>query len=199
MAVDDIVSLRVVGRYQAQNIVNTFHYQIGDQGESEQAVLQSLLLAWISTVQTVWIAAHSTVYELVGIKGFNHTGAAKTPAFTAIGENGGRSGTPCPSLVCRTITLYTASAKHRRRGRAMLSGSITEDFNVADGSVNAGGRGVMDNLGTKLDDTMINGAEAFIPCIPPTAVDPVEAIIDFKSRVTPSSVTTRRIRQFLIG
>lgn len=199
MAVNDVISLRVVGRYQSQNIVNTLHYLISDQGSSEQNILAQICTGFNVDIATAWLAAHITAYELVGYKAFNHTGAAKTPAFLAIAQDGTRSGTPAPSSVCRTITLYTASAKHRRRGRVMLSGSIIEDFDADDGSVDAGGLAVLTTLAALLEQAITVTPDTFTPCIPPTAVDPVEAIIDAKARVTPSSITTRRIRQFLIG
>lgn len=199
MATGDIVTLRAVGRYQDQNIVNTFHYEITDQQAGETEILDTLLTAWENTVEPDWLTAHSTAYTLVGLKAFNHTGAAKTPAFRSVGFLGSRSGTPAANFVCRTITMYTASAKHRRRGRFMLSGTITEDIDANDGSLTDAAIAVLDALGAVLDGAIMHDLNTFVPGIPPTAVDPFEPFTDYKGRETPSSVTSRRIRQFSIG
>lgn len=199
MAEGDIVSLRVVGRYEQQNIVNTLHYQVVSQAEAEQDVLDLLCTIWDGQISGIWVARHSDGYTLVGVKAFNHTGVAKRPGFLAIGD----AGTVVANLMlphtCRTITLYTDSANHRRRGRVMLSGSVDSMFDSTDGSVTAVERIALEVLGDLLMAILSSNGNSFQLCIPPTDVLPEEVITSTRGRVTPSVVTTRRIRQFLIG
>lgn len=200
MAAGDNLTVRIVGRYQSQNIVNTLHYNLSVQGSSDQDVCEAFAIAWDTHHRSAWLAAHSTAYELIGIKCFRLGGTAKTPGFSTIGEDGTRSGTPAPSSVCRTITLYTGSTNSRKRGRVMLSGSIVEDFSPTDGAVLSAARAVMNSLGDALlAGITANGDDGGDLILPPAGIDPEEPVTDYKSRVTPSSVTTRRIRQFLIG
>lgn len=199
MAVTDECTLRIIGRYQSQNIVNTMHYRITTQASSELEVLGNLCDLWDSSNKADWLAAHSTAYELIGLKAFGKTGTAKTPGVKSLGDGGTRSGTPAPNFVCRTITLYTADVKHRRRGRLMLSGTITEDLDTNDGSLTSGGLAVMDNLGIKAIAQLTGGGDDFDPGIPAAGVDIWQNFTDYASRETPSSVTSRRVREFYIG
>lgn len=199
MAVDDVVTLRVVGRYQSQNIVNTLHYQIAAQAANEQTVLDNLLIGWEADLEVLWLARHLDTYELVGLKAFNKVGAAKTPAFRAIATAGSVVGEEVPSSVCRTLTLYTASAKHRRRGRLMLSGTAVAMLETDDGAVTSMEQASLDTLGTTLLATIEQAGDEFNLVIPATAVDPVEPITDAKGRPTPSLIKSRRIREFLVG
>ena len=75
MAVDDVVVLRAVGRYQSQNVVNTMHYKITAQTSTELAILASLTLAWDTDIRLEWLARHSDEYTLIGLKAFRVTGA----------------------------------------------------------------------------------------------------------------------------
>lgn len=199
MAVGDIVTLRAVGRYQDQNIVNTMHYQIVDQAISEQQILDALCADWDTNMSSLWCGRHQLTYELIGVKAFNHTGDAKRPGFKAIGTPGLVVGDALLAHTCRTITLYTDSDKHRRRGRIMLSGSEKSMFDASDGSVDSVEVTALEVLGTALMQTLAVNGDSFQLCIPPTLVDPVEIISSVRGRVTPSVVTSRRIRQFLIG
>ena len=198
MATGDNIVLRVVGRYQDQNIVNSFHYNIENQVTGDQDILEKACVDWDTNFRSAWTAAHSTDYELIGIKGFRNGGTAKTPGHSTINAGGTRSGTPAPAFVCRTITLYSESAKHRRRGRCMLSGTITEDINSDDGSVKSAAIAVMNTLGALLIATF-GPSDQYKPILPPAGADPEVDIVDYKSRITPSVVTSRRIKQFLIG
>lgn len=199
MAAGDIITARVVGRFQDQNVVNTLHYKIVDQTSSEQVVLDSFCSDWDNAISAGWVARHAALYTLVGVKAFNHTGVPKRPGFMAIGDAGLVVGSEVLAHTCRTITLYTNSAKHRRRGRVMLSGSVQTMFNTTDGSVSLTERVALDVLGTLLMATILENGDSYQLVIPPTAVDPVEEITAVRARITPSVVTTRRIRQFLIG
>lgn len=199
MAVGDICTLRIVGRYQQQNIVNVMHYAITEQGSSELEVLENLLALWDTANQAAWVARHIDSYELIGTKAFGLTGAAKTPAFDPVGVSGAVVGTEEPAALCRTITLYTESAKHRRRGRIMLSGGAADMFSVVDGAVIGTEIVLLEVLGALLIQDLFGGGDTFQPCIPPAGVDPFEPIVDMKARVTPSLIKTRRVRQFSIG
>ena len=199
MAIQDVCILKVVGRYQSQNIVNTLHYQVVDQASAETEVLENLILAWQGAIETAWLARHIDSYELVGYKAFNKTGAAKTPSFVPVGSNGAVVGEEMPASQGRTITLYTADAKHRRRGRIMLSGGAVAQFNIDDGAVTSAEQALLGTLGQFFEAVIDNGGDEFRCVIPATAVDSVQQIIDTKGRATPSIIRSRRIRQFLIG
>ncbi len=199
MAVTDECTLRVVGRYQDQNIVNTLHYRIIDQISLETEILAALLTLWEAAVKTDWLARHIDTYELVGLKAFGKTGASKTPAFESIGEAGVVVGSEVSSSVCRTVTLYTADVKHRRRGRVMLSGGEILMFDDADGSVSTTEITALTALGGTLMLPLQGVGDEFHLGIPATATDAWQDIIDTRGRETPSLVKSRRIRQFLIG
>ena len=199
MAQNDIVTLKVVGRYQGQNIVNSINWKILDQSSPETTVLENLCLGFVQDIEAAWLARHIDSYELVGYKAFNHTGAAKTPCFLPSGDAGGVVGEELPASVCRTITLYTASAKHRRRGRIMLSGTAVAMLNTDDGAVTSSEMSSLGTLGTYFTTSLTYGDDTFFCCIPPSGEDPVELIVDTMGRNTPSILRSRRIREFLVG
>lgn len=199
MAIQDELTLRIVGRYQSQNVVNTLHYRITSQAASEQLICQRCIDLWDTAMRVLWLGRHIDTYSLIGLKCFRKTGDAKTPAFKVITANGTVTGDEVPSPVCRTVTLYTASAKPRRRGRLMLSGSEAAMFNTTDGAVTSAEiAGLETMMATLMVDLSGAGDEMAIG-IPSANGDPWEDLTDNKPRVTPSIVTSRRIRQFLIG
>ena len=199
MATGDNIQLRVVGRYQDQNIVNNFCYNLENQVTGDQDILEQACIDWDTQMRSAWLAAHHTTYTLVGLKAFRINGTPKTPGFSTIGQPGTRSGTAAPNFVCRTITLYSTSTNFRRRGRAMLSGSIVEDFDVTDGSLTVGAKAVLDTLGALLSNGFAPAVDGYSPILKPNGALPEVPIVDYASRETPSSVTRRRIRQYLIG
>lgn len=182
-----------------QNVVNKLSFQITAQAASEHLILQSLCDLWDTALTTGWAARHSDQYTLVGIKAFNLSGAAKQPGFKAIDEPGAVVGTDLPAAVCRTITLYTASVKYRRRGRVQLSGSQVAMFNVADGAVTEVEITALETLADLLFEDVTGDGNTFAPVIPANAVDPVEGITGAVPRRTPSLIRSRRVKQFLIG
>lgn len=204
MAVNDELTLRIVGRYQDQNIVNTLTVRVSAQTTEEKNICAALITAFQSECQVAWLARHLDTYTLVGYKAFRKTGVAKTPHFTSVGSAGVVTGEELPSFVCRTITLYTDSTNHRRRGRVMLSATAVAQLDTADGSLTAGEIVALNVLGAALTGSWDANGDSFQLCIP-AGVDkdgnpiPTEDITDFAARETPSSVTTRRIRQFLVG
>jgi hypothetical protein len=199
MAQGDECTLRIIGRYQSQNIVNTMHYRIADQTTDDKDILDQLCTLWETANKTDWLACHNTAYTLVGLKAFGKTGTAKTPGTKAVGDAGTRSGTPVPANVCRTITLYTADVKHRRRGRVMLSGSISEDFEAGDGSLTESILTLLATLGAKLILALEGGGDEFKPGIPAAGADVWRDFNDLRARERPSQVGTRRVREFYIG
>lgn len=199
MAVDDIVGLRIVGRYQSQNIVNTLHFKITGQTGDDHDVLGDLTTAWGVTNQSQWLGMHSANYELVGLRGFSLTGANKVPGITEVGSPGTVVGTEVPAGICRVVTLYTDSSNYRRRGRIMLSGSVAEDFEEDDGSVDPTVRGFMASLGTALIQSIASAGSVFQPGLAPHGVLPFEEFTDVQARKTPALIRSRRIRGFLIG
>lgn len=72
-------------------------------------------------------------------------------------------------------------------------------FRTTDGGVTAAEIALLDTLADTLLIPLVGGANEWDLVIPATAVDPVEKITDYASRVTPSVITSRRIKQFLIG
>lgn len=205
MAINDELKLRVVGRYQDQNIVNSLCYRIDEQAASEHEVCQALVDAWITDLKSLWLNAHIDSYELIGVKAFRQTGVAKVPGFSGVGENGAVVGTDAPSPICRTITLYTEADNTHRRGRVMLSGSDNAMFNASDGAVTTAHLAVMQLLADELEKAISVGGDTFQLGL--GAVDREEPLEDFdfepvtyaKARITPSCVRSRRVRQFLIG
>jgi len=199
MAVDDIVGVRIVGRYQQQNIVNTMHYKIIAQAVSEALVLQFLSDLWETSHKTAWLALHIDTYSLMGIRAFNKVGVNKKPGITHIDEAGGVALDEAPSPLCRTITLYTESDNYRRRGRLMLSGSNVSDFDDEDGAVTGSVIGSLQAFGSDVVENIDAGGTEFQPGLPPTDVLPWEPFTSALGRATPSLVRSRRVRGFSIG
>lgn len=199
MAVDDECTLRIIGRYQDQNIVNTLHYIVTAQVSSDLNVLSQLVSQWLSDFQAAWLAIHADAYELIGVKAFGKTGTSKTPAVTAVGVAGDVAPPGMPAFVCRTITLYTASVKHRRRGRLMLSGTPTSHVDNDDGSLNATAIAALNGFGAAIIAPVSIGGDDFSPGLPIAGTDPWEDFQDYATRETPSSITSRRVREFLVG
>lgn len=199
MAVDDIVGVRVVGRYQSQNIVTTLHYKITAQTVAEHQFLQLLTNAWDTNLSAMWAARHIDTYELVGVKGFSKSGQNKRPGITDIGTSGSVVGSEVPSLICRVITLYTDSSNYRRHGRVMLSGCDTTMFNDDDGAVTSAEITALATLADELIDPITFDEQSVTPVIPPTDVLPVEEITASLVRKTPACIRSRRVRGFSIG
>lgn len=203
MAANDVVGVRVIGRYQAQNIVSTLHYKISAQTVDDHAILQLLATAWASDFTSAWIALHIDTYELVGVKTFSLTGNNKRPGMASIDSAGTVVGIETPSPVCRCITLYTDSDNHWRRGRVMLSGCDTTMFNEDDGAVTTSHLISMATLGDMLIDPVVSDEETFTPVLPAATGKygalPVEPITAMLCRKTPACIRSRRVRGFSIG
>lgn len=166
---------------------------------TEAEVLASLTAGWIAAVKALWLARHSDAYELIGLKAFRAFGAAKLPAFVAVGEAGGVTGTPVLSFASRVITLYTESENYRRRGRVQLSGGESAMFDEVDGSVDATELGLVQILGDELIVTLQPAGGDFQLCLPPTAQLPFEDIVGVLARPTPGVIRSRRVKRFYIG
>lgn len=199
MASGDTLQVRVVGRYQDQNIVNTLHYLINTQDVPEEDVCQNLAQLWDNDLTDKWVARHLDTYMLVGLKCFQVDGASKVPSFVSINTAGDVVGEEVAAAVCRTITLYTGSTNSRRRGRVMLSGSAVAQFNTGDGAVTTAEQTLLTGLGTDLVTPLVVGESSFSLCIPPTSTLDAEVVINAVGRVTPSLIKSRRVKQFLIG
>ena len=199
MALGDVSRLTVVGKFQEQNIVNTFHYKHVTQATSEQQVLKELCDMWATDHQVAWLARHSDDYTLVGLKAFKDDGAAKVPGFKRIDAFGSIAGIPHSAFVSRVITLYTDSTNHRRRGRLQLSGGDNAHFNVNDSSVVAAEVVLMQALADLLLPNMSAGGDEFALCIPATDVLPLEEITAVRARSTPGVIRSRRIKGYFIG
>ena len=199
MADQDVSVLRIVGRYQQQNCVSSLHYIHDAQVASEQDILAALILEWSTTNEIAWLAAHIDTYELVGYKAFRVTGAAKVPAYMNRGTSGAVTGDEVPSNICRTITLYTASANHRRRGRVMLSGSEGTMFLTTDGSLTTAAVALLQTIGDLLDTPLDDGNNEWSLVLPAAGANPVEQVVKSLGRVTPSALKSRRVKQYLIG
>jgi hypothetical protein len=199
MAIGDIVGIRIVGRFQQQNIVHTMHYKIIAQAVSEALVLGFLSDLWETEFKTDWLAMHVDTYKLMGIRAFGKVGVNKQPGITHIDEAGGVALDESPSPLCRTITLYTESDNYRRRGRLMLSGCTVSDFDAADGAVSGSMLGTMQAFGTAVIANIDAGGTEFQPGLAPTDVLPFEPFTSAMARKTPSVVRSRRVRGFSIG
>lgn len=202
MAENDIVGVRIVGRYQDQNIVNTMHYRITAQESTEQEILGILAQRWLATHGPLWRARHIDTYRLVGVSAFSLTGLNKVPGIATDGTVGSVTGAELPSSVCRTITLYTNSDNYRRHGRVMLSGSEILQLEVGDGGLTATELALLDALGVTLIADLVDAGDTFTPGLAPVTGPPAlpfEPFTGSLARRTPSSVTSRRIRRFSIG
>ena len=81
----------------------------------------------------------------------------------------------------------------------MLSGSPQAHFDETTGAVTPAGIIILDNLGAVLITLIADGNDDFEPGIPATVTDIWQDFTDYKGRITPSLVKSRRIREFLIG
>lgn len=199
MAVNDIAVLRIVGRYQSQNIVNSMHYLVEAQSTGDEQLWDDLVNAWFTAFNTSWPARHIEEYNWVGLKAFTVRGDTRPPGERSVSLAGTLTGNPQVAFVCRTITFYTDSANARRRGRLMLSGGGEDLFEDSIGSVTTGEVIALTTLGTALMATLSENSNDFKPILYDKATDTVSNLILAKGRSTPSAITSRRIRRFLIG
>ena len=199
MADTDVSTLRICGRYQGQNIVNTVHYQHTDQAGSDEEILRDLAIGWSTQFKTGWLARHNDAYTLVGLKAFVKEGTSKTPGYLVIDEAGAVVADQAVSFLCRTMTLYTADENHRRRGRIMISASNAAMFDASDGAVTTSELGLMQVLADLLEDPITYLTNTWTLVLPKVLTLGPFPVTDIRARVTPSSVTSRRVRQFAIG
>ncbi len=199
MAVGDVSRLSVVGRFQQQNVVNTFHYKHVVQVANEDEVLQELIDAWEVSIKAAWLARHSDAYALIGIKAFRQAGEPKVPAFSRIETYGDVVGEVYSAFVSRVITLYTDSSYHRRRGRVQLSGGDAAHFNQTDGAVTVAEVALMQTLANLLEALLTGDDDNFQLCIPATPQLPLEDIVAARARNTPGIIRSRRIKGYFIG
>lgn len=199
MAVGDVSRLTVVGRFQEQNIVNTFHYHHDRQTTEESTILKTLIDLWDTALTAAWSARHSDDYKLVGLKAFKHSGASKVPGFKRKDVFGDVAGIPHSAFVSRVITLYTDSDNHRRRGRLQLSGGENLQFDEGDGSVLNAEVTLMQTLADLILETVEGVDDDFSLCIPSTDVLPLEFVTSVRARGTPGIIRSRRIKGYFIG
>ena len=199
MATGDVSVIRVIGRYQSQNIVNTLHYFHTLQVSTEIDVLEDLCTAWLLAHETAWVARHLDSYTLIGLKAFRQSGAAKVPYGVRQETAGSVVGQEEVSTCCRTITLYTDSDNHRRHGRLMLSGTATDMIATVDGAVTVTEVLALQALGTALVTDLYGTGNEYHLCIPATEILPYELITAARPRSTPASIRSRRIKRFYIG
>lgn len=199
MAVDDYVGISVVGRYQMQNIVNTMHYKITEQVAGENTILYSLCEAWVTALETPWVARHIDTYTLEGLRAFSKSGSNKRPGILSLGTSGAVVGSEVSSPLCRVITMYTDADNYRKRGRVMLSGCDTTMFNDDDGAVSAAEITALGALEGLLVGDIDNAGDTFSPYLLPVGEDPGESIVSALARKTPALIRSRRVRGFTIG
>lgn len=199
MSANDVAVVRVVGRFQDQNISNSFHYVLLSIDPPDNEALQNLATFWYTDIGAAWLARHSDAYELIGVKAFVAKGDASIPGYYNVGVSGDVVGDPQESYVCRTITRYTGNINPRVRGRAQLSGAVETMFDDADGAVTATEVTALAPLITLLDGNITGGGASWFPCLYDKVLDSTNLIILSKARVTPSLIRSRRIRQYSIG
>lgn len=196
---NDVALLRVIGRFQDQNIVNTFHYVLLNIDPPDDFALTNLAIAWGTDIGPGWLARHSEAYQLVGIKAFLAKGESAIPGFNPEPFNGDVTGDPQESFVCRTITRYTNDPNPRVRGRTMLSGGVESMFSDTDGSVTDTEITALAPLIALLDGPISASGANWFPCLYNKLADRTSLIQQSVARVTPSVIRSRRIKQFLIG
>lgn len=199
MATSDIAVLRIVGRYQDQNIVNTMHYIIDELAGNEVDQWKELVDDWETEFATEWLGRHIDSFEFVGLKAFTVRGGNVPPGFASVRLNGTVVGDPQESFVCRTITLYGDGSNSRRRGRLMLSGGAETMFDDGDGSLTGAEIGFLNALGENLIEPLNVGNNTYKPILYDKLLDTVTGLVSAKGRITPSIIRSRRIKQFLIG
>lgn len=199
MAVGDVATLRIVSRYQDQNVVNTLHYQVVTQTSDEKDILNDLCTAWKTVLESGFTAVLNDQLDVVGYKAFNKAGSATVPGYVSSTGSGGVVATGEPAFVNKTITFYTDSANYRRRGRMMLAGVSQGELEATDGSLSPTALTALAAFGASLLVTLSNGGQEWKLVIPATAALPVEEVTDIRARETPSVNRSRRIRQFLVG
>lgn len=199
MAIGDVAIVRIIGRFQLQNIVNSMHYEVTAQVSDESQLWDDLLDDWKNTMQAAWLARHSDAYELVGAKAFTVKGANKPPGDNVEGVSGDIAGDPQESFVCRTITFYTDNVSSRVRGRVMLSGGAESMFDDTDGSVTGTEVTALNPLALLLRTEFAGPDNTYKPVVFNPATDTSSDIIQAIPRKTPSVIRSRRIRRFLIG
>jgi hypothetical protein len=199
MAEGDISVLRIVGRFQSQNIVNTIHYFHDNQTTADSGILEVITGAWDDQIKGLWLARHSDAYTLIGLKAFRNSGGPKIPSFLLVGDPGGVTGTPILSFASRIVTFYTESFNHRRRGRIQLSGGEAAMFNEDDGAVDATEVGLMQTLGELIIDPLVQGGDTFNACLPAVDQLPLEIFTGALARSTPGVIRSRRVKRFFIG
>lgn len=199
MSVSDVAVLRVVGQYQAQNIVNTLHYIIMSQASPEVEQWQELADDWLTANASLWLGRHNDAYTLVGVKVFSASGGSKPPGFAVADSPGTVVGNPQEAYIGRTITLYTDHANPRKRGRIQLSGGTESQFDPNLGGVLPAEIVELDTLGTQLMQDITEGDNEYRIGLHNRLLDDFLEITQAKGRVTPSVIRSRRIKQFLIG
>lgn len=199
MPVGDIAVLRIIGRSQQQNIVNTMHYRVVSQAGEDVDVWDQLCVEWELTNAPLWLARMHDEYELQGIKAFTVKGDAVPPGTAIAALSGDLTGDPQEAFVCRTITLYTDNPNQRVRGRLMLSGGAENMFDDTDGSVTSLEVGLLTVLGTALLFNLTSTDNEYEVVLYDKVLDVVSIPIKARGRLTPSILRSRRVKQFLIG
>ncbi|GAH33162.1 unnamed protein product [marine sediment metagenome] len=199
MIVDDVAVVRVVGRFQNQNVVNTFHYQLTAVASAPVSVLTNLAITWDADHGAAWLARMSDAYELIGVKAFVAKGDAVPPGIVPVSISGDVVGDPQEAFVCRTLTIYTTSVNYRVRGRVMLSGGVESMFNDTDGSVTDTEITALQPLATSLFNDIAVGGDTWRLGTYNKVADTFSDRIALRPRKTPSVVRSRRLRQFMIG
>lgn len=199
MSIGDVAVLRIVGRYQDQNIVNTMHYEVEDQATGDAVLWDTLIDGWIGDHETLWLGEHIDAYTLIGLKAFTVKGDTRPPGERTRNNAGTIAENPAPAFVCRTITFYSESSNPRVRGRLMLSGSSEAMFHDDDGSVVAGQIITMQALGDQLLGELVDTGNTFKPVLYSKLLDATNDLLAAKARITPSSVRSRRVKRMLIG
>lgn len=203
MAENDIVGVRVCGRYQEQNIVQTLHYKVATQTAPEHDTLQLLATAFQTKFLSALLARHIDTYTLVGFQTFSLTGTNKRPGYEIAEDPGLVAGVETPSSVCRSITLYCDSDNYRRRGRFLMSGCENTMFNQDDGAVTAAEITALSTIADLLIDPIVADEESWKPVLPAgTGVSgpyPDEEIKASLARRTPANIRSRRVKGFSVG
>lgn len=197
--VGDVCIMRIVGRFQLQNIVNTMHYEVTVQVDDDAVLWGEFLNDWKDANQAAWIARHSDAYTLIGAKAFTVKGDNKPPGDNLEGVAGGVAGDPQEAYVCRTITLYSDNVSSRVRGRVMLSGGAESMFDDTDGSVTDTEVTALNPLALLLRTEVVGASNSYKPVLFDPVLDTTSDLIQAIPRKTPSLIRSRRTKRFLIG
>lgn len=137
MALNSIYRMSVVGAYQDQQIVNTFHFQQDTAtlpgGRSGPDEIVSRWLSGGGSLQNSYLALLTNKYTITELNIINEKDPFDNVTRQVSGTGSGGSGDVLPSQCCALLSLRTGGRGRSFRGRTYI-GPLVEDAQV-DGTI----------------------------------------------------------------